>query len=55
MKIENTQWNRVTNRSATYRNLYKLCFSAWNFIFANKIDILHEEQKNSRFEVSAQN
>ena len=41
IKIENTQWNRVTSRSATYCNLYELCFSACNYSFANKTDILH--------------
>ena len=48
MKIENTQWNCVTNRSATYCNLYELCFSAYNYSFAGKIDILHEEQKTRK-------
>ena len=42
-------------RTATYCHLYEICFSAWDYSFANKIDILHEQQKNSRFEVSAQN
>ena len=55
IKTENTQWNRVTNRSAAYCNLYELYFSAWNYSFANEIDILHEEQKNRTFDASAQN
>ena len=33
------------NRSATYCNLYKLCFPAGNYSFAIKVDILNEEQK----------
>ena len=45
IKIENSPWNCVTNTSATYWNLYELCFSACNYRFVRKIDILHEEQK----------
>ena len=39
-KIENTQWNCVTNRSATHCNLYELCFSLCNYNFDNKVDII---------------
>ena len=52
MKIENVQWNRVTNRSATCCNLHELCFSACNYTFANKVDILQKEQKTVDFEAS---
>ena len=45
IKIENVQWNHITNRSATYCNLYELCFSAGNYSFAIKILLLNEEQK----------
>ena len=46
MKIENTQWNCLTNRSATYCNLYELCFSAYNYRFAGKIDIYMKNKKS---------
>ena len=55
IKIESTQSNRATNRSTIYCNLYELLFSACNYSVANKVDILHEEQKSSRFEASAKN
>ena len=47
IKIENIQWNRVAKRPATCCSLYELCFSASNYSFANKVDILHEIQKKA--------